>query len=265
VDALHAALVGAAAENPDTLPYYEAWQPRPQWCVSCDTLDLPYLLDATLTTEELSAYLRDHSEPSNLRIAVSYERTAPARAFVEYALAARLAREGHYPDAEAIYAKLGMSARAKRMGTLAGLAARARDASLPAAQRLQARFDLAVYLADNPERILFNDWLWRGFQQEALVKEGQDPRWGPGAGLTAIEREDLVHAERRLQDAQEERWQAFLQLEQVARDAGDSPLARKAALKILDTLVRINTRRFGRGDEIDAAIRKWRVWLRSPR
>jgi hypothetical protein len=195
---------------------------------------------------------------------VSYERTVPARAFVEYALAVRLAREGHYSDARAIFTKLGMNARARRMATLSDLSARARDASLPAAQRLQARFDLAAYLADNPERVLFNDWLWRGFQQEALVKEGQDPRFGPGAGLTAVEREDVVHADRRLQDAQEERWQAFLQLEQVARDAGDSPLARRAALKILDTLVRINTGRFGRADEIDAAIRKWRAWLKTP-
>jgi hypothetical protein len=151
------------------------------------------------------------------------------------------------------------------MQTLTGISDRVRDVSLPAAQRLQARFDLAAYLADNSERVLFNDWLWRGFQQEALVKDGQDPRSGPVAGLTAAEREDVVHADRRLQDAQEERWQAFLQLEQVARDAGDSPLARTAALKILDTLVRINTGRFGRADEIDAAIQKWRARLRSPR
>ena len=263
VDALHAALLGASTGDDSSLPVFEADLTRPQWCVSCDTLDLPYLLDAVLTKAELSAYLAKYPGGVGVPIEVQGGRKISAPDLVEYSLAVRHARDGHYAEAARIYEKLGAEARATRVRTLAAIAARAGKTTLPAAQRLQARYDLAAYLADNPDRILFNDLLWRGFQRMALTGAEWDPRSERESGLTAAERQDVLTGDRRLRDEQEERWQAFLRLEPVVRDAGHSPLARTAALKILDTLARINTDRFGRQDEIAAAITKWRQWLRQ--
>jgi hypothetical protein len=49
----------------------------------------------------------------------------------------------------------------------------------------------------------------------------------------------------------------------VVGDTGPSPLARRAALKIVGCLPRINTDRFGREAEIQAATGHWVAWLRA--
>jgi hypothetical protein len=263
VDALHASLVQASVKEDESITFDSS--SRPQWCVACDSLDLPYLLDATLTEEELAAYLKKHPDPIGLPIPVFRDgsRQMPAPDLVRYSLAVRWTRRGNYSEAERMYTKLGIRWRAARMRTLSILASRARNGSQPAADRLQARYDLAAYLADNPERILFNDLLWKGFQREALLSAGWDPRDDRESGMTADEHDAVVTGDRRLRDEQEERWQAFLRLEQVVSDAGNSPLARTAVRKILDCLPRINTERFGREAEISAAIQRWLAWLRA--
>jgi hypothetical protein len=263
IDALHASFVQASVKQDASITFDGS--SRPQWCVPCDALDLPYLLDAALTDDELTAYLKTYPDPigAPIRVFRDGSRQMPAPDLVRYSLAVRWTRRGNYSAAERTYTQLGVYARAARMRTLAGLAGRARDATQPAAQRLQARYDLAAYLADNPERILFNDLLWKGFQREALLPAAWDPRNDRESGMTADEHAAVVTDDRRLRDEQEERWQAFLLLEQVASDAGDSAIARTAALKILDCLPRINTERFGREAEISAAIRRWIAWLRA--
>lgn len=263
VEALHAAFVHASTDSESEGFERSSW---PQWCWFCDSLDLPYLLDAALSKAQLSEYLRTFPEPVGAPLAVSGGRKMSAPDIVSYSLAVREARDGRYGEAAAIYSRLGATARAGRTGKLAAFSTRAADSSLPAADRLQARFDLAAFLADNPDRILFNDLLWEGFQRMALLP-GMRPWDAPPdreSGMTAEEHDAALARDRRLRDAQEERWQAFLQLEKVAQEAGHSANGRQAASKILDCLTRINTDRFGREAEIAAATRKWTRWLRAP-
>ena len=59
--------------------------------------------------------------------------------------------------------------RARRMRQAEQLFAATKDASKSPEARLQARFDYAAFLADNPDGIFFNDSIWHGIQTWAVT------------------------------------------------------------------------------------------------
>ena len=251
VDALHAAFVqqsqsAEAHGGPDVV------SPRWQWCSYCKDLELPYLLDIYLSDAELLAYLKKYPEP-----------VRPVR----YSLAVRHARREEYSEAAKIFTELGALERAERMQTLARLSARAKDSALPAPDRWAAWLDYGDYLAANPDRLFFNDQLWSRMQIYVFLEQymagrvTEDPHSQPG--YTRIERTAVLAGDRRLRDEQEERWKAYRVFEQVAREAGNSELGRKAAGKIIECLSGINVGSFGRGGEISNAISTWKRWLNA--
>lgn len=67
--------------------------------------------------------------------------------------------------------------------------------------------------------------------------------------VTREERRGLLERERTLKDGQEERWQAYLLLRDVIRDAGTTDLKLKAKKLALRCLRLISTERFGRGGD----------------
>jgi hypothetical protein len=268
VDALHAAFI-QSSQSLDDQHYEDFGSPRMQWCFYGLNLDLPYLLDAYLSDEDLREYLHKYPKPVGppLRIAWGPLRELSAPQAVRYSLVVRFARHEEYEEAEKVYTELGFGTRARRMKILAGLLARTRDAALSTPARLTALYDYGTYLADNPERLFFNDLFWRRMQRSVFLETGgpyfyvDSPRNQPG--LTAMERQVILADDRTLRDQQEERWQAYKVLEQVANESGHSALGQKAAEKIIDCLSRINTLRFGREVEIRKAISTWKRWLRE--
>jgi hypothetical protein len=243
---------------------------RLQWCDWCTALDLPYLLDAPLNDSDLREYLRVYPEPVGPPLSVfswGHQQLYTAPQAVQYSLAVRLARHGEYEEAARIYAGLGAREREGRMKILASLSARTRDASLPASDRFAASYAYGSYMADNPDRLFFNDLFWRGFQREVFLESGSD-KFGVGGppsqpGFTRKERQAILKNDRRLRDEQEERWRAYQILKGVAEGSGDARLARRAALKIVDSLARINTDRFGRQQEVHTALSAWKRYLRA--
>jgi hypothetical protein len=268
VDALHAAFI-QSSQSLDNQHYEDFGSPREQWCFYGLNLDLPYLLDAYLSDEDLREYLHKYPKPVGppLRVTWSPLPTLSAQQAVRYSLAVRFARHEEYEEAEEVYTELGFGTRARRMKILAGLLARTRDAALSTPERLSALYDYGTYLADNPERLFFNDLLWHGMQRSVFLETGgpyfyaASPQDQPG--LTAAERKVILADDRALRDQQEERWQAYKVLEQVAHESGHSALGQKAAEKIIDCLSGINTLRFGRELEIRKAISTWKHWLRE--
>ncbi len=125
---------------------------------------------------------------------------------------------------------------------------------ITAERKLEARYALAAFIAANPDGIYFNDALWFRMQRYAL-RADEDSR------LTGAERHELKEGERTLKDSQEERWRAYLILNEVARDAGTSRLGRRAATLALTCLRRISTDRFGREEEIRSADNQLSQWL----
>ena len=113
---------------------------------------------------------------------------------------------------------------------------------------------MATLIAENPDRIYFNDTLWGGYQRYALVGSG-DSR------LTREERRTLMENERKLKDDQEERWRAYLILREVVRDEGKTPLGRQAA-RLAVVCLRGISERFERKDEIRRADTELSNWLR---
>ncbi len=270
IDQLHAAFLYYPSRS--SYPYMEnrfiAW-PYTGWL-----LDLPYLLDIQLTDEELRIYLRRYRQAdgstftTRISSTTGQPRVRSARELVEYALAVRYARQEQYQEAAALYQKLGSWPRARRMRKLAQLFAEANDPTRTGPQRLAARYAYAAFLADHPNQIFFNDTLWSGSQTEIFIEQYRDHQWGmhtPPAsqGLTREEREFFLQQERRLRDEQEERWRAYKILTAVVDEAGDSELGRQAARKALDCLVRINTERFGRKEEIGTALQNLAQRLRQ--
>ena len=136
------------------------------------------------------------------------------------------------------------------------LVARYRETKVRAAA---ARYRYAAFLADHPDQVFFNDWLWRHYQRYTLTGGPFD-----AADLSSeAGRAAMLEAERRLRDAQEERWRAYLMLDELVREAGRSELGRRAARKALSCLDRINTERFGREEEIEAARARLAGWLQA--
>jgi hypothetical protein len=226
-------------------------------------MDVRYLLDVQLTEDELRAARStlEHQEP--LTIALwSRPGHRTARDLVDYALAVRAARREAFAEAADLYTALGVSRRAQRMRTLARLTAA--DPSTSVEGSLRRRYEYGVFLADHSERVFFNDLLWSGYQQYAMLHR-EDRRAATPDLLGADEQAAFVERERRFKDAQEERWRAFVVLDDVVARAGNSSLGRRAARKAIEALDRIHTERFGRAAEIDAARTRLVVWLRSRR
>jgi hypothetical protein len=200
--------------------------------------DLNLILEFGAPLEVLRRYIDENPKDPELRL-------------VQYALAVRLAREEHrYEEAAALYTSIGAMRRAERMKRMATLSAAADES--PA-----GKFALGAYLAENTERLYFNDMLWGGYQSYVFQADS-DSR------LTAAERETLLAAERKLKDDQEERWRAYQLLREVTRDAGaKSELGRRSANLALQCLRRISDR-FGRAADIRKADLELSQWLRNP-
>lgn len=211
------------------------------WAVS--GWDSSLLLDTEASGESLEAFAMKYPESPSVRL-------------VKYALAVRRAREDRYEDAADLYGSSGAPVRAGRMQHLASLYKEANRSDVSAAEVLEAKFKLAQYIGDNPDRLYFNDTLWGGLQRYALFADKDDR-------LTREEHERLVAGERKLKDGQEERWRAYLILKDVVRDAGKTDLGRRAARLALKCLRGIRTDRFGREEEIRDADTELSEWLRN--
>jgi hypothetical protein len=205
--------------------------------------DLNMLLDADAPVDVLRSFVEQNPNLAGIRL-------------VKYSLAVRLSRQDRYQEAAELYRSIHANRRAQRLQQLALLRQAAERPRMTAQQRLDARYELAEFVAANPDRIYFNDALWHGMQRYAL-QATSDCR------LTRIERTRLMHAERELKDGQDERWQAYLILRDVVRDAGVSNLGRDAAKLALRCLRGINTDRFGCQEEIRHADIDLSRWLQE--
>ena len=205
--------------------------------------DLNLLLEAEAPVETLRSFIDQNPNLSGIRL-------------VKYALAVRLSRETQYQRAADLYRSIHANRRAQRLQRLADLRQSAERAGISAQERLHARYAWAAFLASNPDGVYFNDALWYGMQRYAL-NGATDYR------LTQAERTNMADTERKLKDSQEERWQAYLMLRDVVRDAGASKLGRDAATLALSCLRGIRGDRFGREEEIRHAEIELSRWLRQ--
>jgi hypothetical protein len=204
------------------------------WAVS--GWDVALLLDAEAPAEVLREYIDRYPRDPQLRL-------------VRYALAVRLAREDQYFEAAELYTAVGANRRAARMRRLAELYSAAQ-------QTHEGKYEMAAFLAANPERIYFNDSVWQGLQRYALIA-ATDTR------LNRRERQAQIAAERKLRNDQEERWRAYNLLREVVRSDAPAELRERAARLALRCLRHINTERFGRAAEIAKAEAELTAWLRS--
>jgi hypothetical protein len=248
----------AVSEARDTEnEWYAGWWPYVGW-----VMDLPYLLDVQLSEEELHSAraMLVAGPPISLDQWTSTgKRTLTAVDLVDYQLAVRAARREAYEEARVIYDRLGFGTRSRRMSRLTSLHAPADGTN---ADELQRRYAYAAFLADQPERVFFNDLVWQGLQRYALLQSASDRGRSP-ALLSEEETRFLTSNERVFKDAQEERWRAFLILDDLVERAGHSELGVRAARKAVECLDRINTERFGRESEIQASRRRLASWLRE--
>ena len=194
--------------------------------------DLNLILDAEAPMEVLRAFVQANPGLANIRL-------------VQYALAVRLTREERYEEAAEIYEAIHAIRRAPRLRQLAALQREAMRTDGTEGQRLEARYRLAEFLSAHPDGIYFNDALWHGLQRYALQSSSE-------FRLTGAERLALLEGERKLKDAQEERWRAYQILRGVMRDAGETEVGRKAAVLAIRCLRGISDR-FGRQEEIRKA------------
>jgi hypothetical protein len=202
--------------------------------------DAPYLLDAQLTDSELENSLKYRlMKPDDL----------PA---IRYALAVRYARREKYAEAAQMYDQL-TGARAELMRQAAKLFAATKAPGVPPERRLEALYDYADFLSQNEDGIFFNDTLWHGFQ-DGVLKGTVSASGTESAGRAA-------ELERRLRDDQEEYWRAYQILNRVVRQAGPTPLGKKAAARAIFCLRKIRTDRFGRAEDIDRADLRLSSWL----
>jgi hypothetical protein len=205
--------------------------------------DLNLLLEAEAPDEALEEFLRRYPNTKNKRV-------------VQYALAVRYAREDRYEDAARIYESIHAVRRGPRMRQLAALYQQANRPDLAGEQLFEPKYNLAQFLSDHSNGIYYNDSLWLGLQRYALI--GADE-----SRFTRAEREDQISRERKLRDDQEELWRAYLLLNDVVQNSGDRKLRRNAAVLAIRCLERIGTDRFGRSDEIRAAVNRLVEWLRT--
>ncbi|HVY93427.1 MAG TPA: hypothetical protein VHA14_11780 [Bryobacteraceae bacterium] len=217
-------------------PLEKDWSDPPVY-FAFSGFDLGLLLDAQASDDDIRNFLAKYPDLPNVRLA-------------KYALAVRLARENQYKESAEIYESIGQTRRGPRMRQLATL-----YEATTQPNPNQAKYDLADFLAAHSDGIFFNDALWHGFQQEALIAK-EDSR------LTLEERESYIAKERNLQDQQEELWRAWHILQEVVDSEGHTALGRKAAVLAIHCLDRINGR-FGREKEIRDADRRLVAWLRT--
>lgn len=233
--------------------------------VSGLNFNVAYLLDIQLADAELEEYLRLYSDPKSDPIVERYPRNRTATELVRYALAVRQSRGERFLEASRTYDGLFMSQRAARMRQAARLFADAQDSSFTPGRHLEAQYAYGAFLADNSERVFFNDRLWHGFQMWALMPLGSERDYYENVNhhknLPAEEVPGIREAERRFKDDQEEYWRAYQILNQVADQAGKTPLGLRAATKAIVALRRIQPDRFGRAQEIQAADTRLTNWL----
>ncbi len=271
VDQLHAALLGMAAEIAiedfggffNEAPYvgFMYW-PAGTWL-----FDPLYLLDVQLSGEQLQRYLEQYGAQAKA-LSLSPDGKKSAYDMVEYAQAVHLARDEQFENAAEIFTRIGATAKAQRMREASDLLRTVHQHQPTSRQRLEAQYVYADYLEGHSAQIFFNDMLWAGFQTSAFLGRGTEFQgittlevYADEQGLTREERETYLALERTLQDKQEERWRAFLVLEEVMQGAGHTELGEKAAKKALSCLHRINQGRFGRGDEIAQSVARVEGWL----
>lgn len=205
--------------------------------------DLNALLDYQLPEESLVQFVERYPQVKRLDL-------------VRYSLAVRLARADKYKEAAGIYEATRATKRAHRMRQLDSLYQASTDNSQPPEQQLEAKYRFAEFLANNSEKVYFNDALWFGMQRYALNADS-DVR------LTRGERETFVSGERALRDSQEERWRAYQIANDIVNKAGKVTLGRKAARLALRCLRGISIERFGREEEIRSADIRLSSWLQG--
>jgi hypothetical protein len=203
--------------------------------------DLAMLLETEAPIDDLRNFVRQNPDVEDIRV-------------VKYSLAVRLSREHRYGEAADIYAAINAHRRVPRIRELASLYAEVNRPDLTEQRRLEAKYNMAEFLAANPDRIYFNDAVWHGYQRYAM-QASTDSR------LTRAEREAMIAAERKLKDEQEERWRAYQLFREIVRDAGKTELGRRAAVRAMQCLAAISDR-FGRQTEIRTDEKELAMWLK---
>jgi hypothetical protein len=220
-----------------------------------DTLDLPYLLDLQLSEADLAEYLR--KRPNTESRGAFVWPLLETHAAVRYAIGVRRARREEYTEALQSVAGLSLppdAMTARSWQRAAELLADTRRAGLSNEQRLQALYDYAFFLSENEDKVFFNDTIWLGYQRYAFLRTDPAPNPSPEPPLlTEVEMQKLISMERTFRDQQEEYWRAYQILDRIVQEAGPAPIGARAAERALYCLRRINTDRFGRADEIQAA------------
>jgi hypothetical protein len=187
--------------------------------------DLSLLLDQEAPVDAIEAFLAKYPDATNIRL-------------VKYSLAVRLTRENRYDDAARIYESIGQARRGPRMRQLAKLYDAAKKSH-------EDQYRLAEFLTQHENGIYYNDAMWGGLQRYALIAE-DDSR------LTRKERDRMALGERKLKDEQNERWQAYLILRDVAEAEAKTELGQKAA-RLAIKCVRGFSDRFGREEDLRKA------------
>ncbi len=234
------------------------------------SIDLPYLLDVWMSDAELDRARREWPASLLALPSAAGAWNAPRLTVgqeIDYARAVRRARATRFAEAAVLYERAGNAVRAARMRRAATAFARASAPGASAADRIS----YAQLLADQPERLLFHDRLYSGYQR--LILATSYGCWSPPcppvqveAALSAMPpevRRAYVRRERRLRDRQEERWQAVQVLLPVVDADRGTDDGRAAARLALECLGRITTERFGREAEVAALQRRLRTWLRT--
>jgi hypothetical protein len=199
---------------------------------NCSGWDLGMLLDAEAPIETMQQFVESNPKLEDIRL-------------IQYAVAVRLSREDRYDAAASLYQEIHAIVRAPRMRRLAAPYNAAIRQDPTGTERWEAKIRLAQFLSENENRIYYNDTLWGGFQRYAFEASGRGE-------TTRDERDLLAVRERQLKDEQEENWRAHLILRDVVREARRNAVGKRAAALELECLRRINTDRFGRGDEISS-------------
>jgi hypothetical protein len=209
------------------------------WAVS--GWDLNLLLEDEAPTEAIESFAKQNTNLTDIRL-------------VQYSLAVRLTRQNRYEEAAELYQSIHALRRAPRIRRLAALYREANRKDLSGQQKQEAEYSLAEFISKNENGIYYNDSLWGGLQRYALTASKENR-------VTRREREALIARERKLKDDQEEYWRAYLILRDIAREAGKSPMGRKAATLAVHCLNSLSER-FERQAEIQKAGIELSAWLR---
>jgi hypothetical protein len=134
----------------------------------------------------------------------------------------------------------------------------------------QARLAYARFLSTHSCGVFFNDRLWNFFQTQSFFDDTFSDGYGDpseelhNAGLIRQERDRIFQQQRRLQDEQEEYWQAYKIFDGIVKAVGPTSLGRQAAIEAIRCLDHISSR-FGREREIKSETSRLVKWLKSHR